>query len=129
MDGRSGSAARGARMRRGHAAEMLALAHLQRHGLSLVARNFRARGGEIDLVMRDGGVLVFVEVRSRRTTSFMHPRDSIDAGKQQRLIRAAQRFLQCHPRCAALPCRFDAVLLSGPMCDPEIRWIRQAFEA
>ncbi|MGQ9659245.1 MAG: YraN family protein [Thermochromatium sp.] len=106
----------------GEAKERLAESFLIAQGLSLVARNQRSRCGEIDLVMRDGAVLVFVEVRYRRSTRFGTPAATVDARKQRRLILAAQHYLQRHP--SPLACRFDVVAIGD---QDEIQWIRQAF--
>jgi putative endonuclease len=106
----------------GSEAEELAARHLARHGLSIVARNYRCRGGEIDLVCRDGGTLVFVEVRLRTNRNFGGAAASITAAKRQRLIRAAGHYLAGKPLPA---CRFDVVLLDGQ----EMEWIRNAFDA
>lgn len=115
---------------RGDAGEARALAHLLRHGLVLVQRNYRvaagprARGGEIDLVMREpDGTLVFVEVRLRRATDRGGAAASIGPAKQRSLVYAAQHFLQ---RLAAPPrCRFDVIAIDGEQLD----WLRAAFEA
>jgi putative endonuclease len=109
--------------------EDIALAHLEKAGLALLARNYRCRYGEIDLVMRDGDDVVFVEVRYRRTRSFGGGIDSVDAGKRAKLVRAAGAFLADHAQLAACACRFD-VLAIGPAPDaPQIDWRRNAFEA
>ena len=119
---------------RGDAVENAALADLQAHGLRLLSRNAAARGGEIDLVMLDnsgvdGDVVVFVEVRYRAGTSFGGGAASVDAGKRRRLIRAAQAFLQRHPRHADAPCRFDVVAASGDPAAPALEWLKDAFRA
>ena len=90
--------------------------------------NYRCRAGEIDLVMHDGDTLVFVEVRYRRRKRFGSGAESVDRVKQHRIIRAASRYLQQHPRWADNVCRFDVVSLSGDEGDPEIEWIKHAFE-
>jgi putative endonuclease len=110
---------------RGDAAEALAAAHLQRHGLTIVARNFRCRGGEIDLIARDGRVLVFVEVRLRSPSAYGDAAASISPRKQQRIILAARHYL------AALPgstpdCRFDCVLLER-LDAGALSWLKHAF--
>ncbi|EJN09885.1 YraN family protein [Herbaspirillum sp. YR522] len=111
------------RQRSGDWAEDQALAHLQQHGLALVERNFRCRGGEIDLVMQDGAVLVFVEVRARASASHGGALASITPAKQRRLIVAAQHFLQ---RQAHVPaCRFDVIAIEGE----RLEWLRHAIEA
>ena len=106
----------------GSDAEELAARHLARQGLQVIERNYRCRGGEIDLVCRDGATLVFVEVRLRFSRSFGGAAASITPAKQQRLIRAAGHYLAGKPMPA---CRFDAVLLDGQ----NIEWIRNAFDA
>ena len=113
---------------RGAAAERLAGAWLRRRGLRPLDANYRCRAGEIDLVMCDGDTLVFVEVRYRRQDSFGSGADSVDRVKQHRIIKAASRYLQQHPRWADNVCRFDVVSLSGDEGNPEIEWIRHAFE-
>lgn len=110
--------------RRGDAAEDAALAHLQAAGLALVARNFRARGGEIDLVMGDGAVLVFVEVRHRSGSDHGDGLDSVATRKQRRLLAAAREYLAEHPQAARRTLRFD-VVASGA---DGLRWVRDAFQ-
>jgi putative endonuclease len=114
----------------GDAAEDQALAHLVRAGLTPVARNYRvargprARGGEIDLILRErDGTLVFVEVRTRRDARFGGAAASVGAAKQRSLVFAAQHYLQ---RLASPPpCRFDVVAIDGG----RIEWLRGAFDA
>ena len=103
-------------------AEEQAAQYLARHGLKILARNYRCRGGEIDLVCRDGNILVFVEVRLRTNRSFGGAAASITAAKQRRITLAANHYLAGKPLPA---CRFDAVLLDGTNID----WIRNAFDA
>jgi putative endonuclease len=114
----------------GDAAEDQALALLRRHGLVLVQRNYRiargphARGGEIDLIVRDrDGTLVFVEVRHRGHSRFGGAAGSIDPAKRRRIVFAARHFLLRFP--SAPPCRFDVVAVDGD----EIQWLRAAFDA
>ena len=115
---------------RGDAAESRALAWLQARGLVLVERNYRlargpaARGGEIDLVMRErDGTLVFVEVRSRGGEAQGGAAASVGAIKQQRLVHAAQHYLL---RFEVMPaCRFDVVAIEGE----RIEWLQGAFDA
>jgi putative endonuclease len=109
--------------RRGEAAEALAAAFLERKGLAIVARNYRCRLGEIDLVAREGTTTVFVEVRQRASSAFGGAAASITASKRARLLRAARHYLS---RLPSLPeCRFDALLIEGE--PPRIEWIRDAF--
>lgn len=113
-----------AHLRRGREAEARACTYLQGRGLRPVARNFRCRLGEVDLIMADGDTLVFVEVRYRGHPGFGSGAESIDLRKRRRLIAAAQTYLQrtgAHDR----PCRFDVVSLRGT----ELDWTRAAFDA
>lgn len=116
------------RQAKGAAAERLAADYLVRQGLAVVGRNFRVRGGEIDLVCRDGKCTVFVEVRLRSRDDFGGAAGSITAAKRARLIFAARHWLQRH---GETPCRFDCVLLGGPAPheSPRIEWLRDAFAA
>jgi putative endonuclease len=93
----------------GRRAEARAVAYLEASGLRLLERNFRCRGGEIDLVMLDGETLVLVEVRSRASTAFGGAAASVDGRKQRRLILAARRLLLVRPAYRALRARFDVV--------------------
>jgi len=104
----------------GREAETRALRHLEKCGLRLVDRNFRVRGGEIDLIMRDGRTLVFVEVRSRRRQDFGGAAASITATKRRRIVLAARHYLAWRGDQA---CRFDCVLIDGEHLD----WLRDAF--
>lgn len=115
------------RRQRGAAVEAAARAHLVDAGLRPVAANANYRLGELDLVMLDDGVLVFVEVRYRRDDRFGGGAVSVDWRKQAKLVRAAQLFLMRHRRYADTPCRFDVVDASGDPDAPEIHWIRDAF--
>jgi putative endonuclease len=115
----------------GSAAEARAEALLAEQGLAPVARNVRFRGGEVDLVMRDGAEWVFVEVRSRRRSpgrggsgSFGGAAASVDARKQARITLAAQLYLLGRFGQRAWPaCRFDVVAIDGAHTE----WIRAAF--
>jgi putative endonuclease len=107
----------------GAAAEQAAADYLIGQGLKLVARNFRCRGGEIDLVMHDGPTLVFVEVRARSRADFGGAAESITPTKQGRIILAARHYLAQHGIDA--PCRFDAVLLQAG----RLQWLKAAFDA
>ncbi|ODS96902.1 MAG: YraN family protein [Lautropia sp. SCN 69-89] len=107
----------------GDAAEERALAFLAERGLRLVARNVASRLGEIDLVMRDGDTLVFVEVRSRASRDFGGAAASVGPAKQRRLRREAQRYLNASFGDRWPACRFDVCALDGAAID----WIRDAF--
>lgn len=109
----------------GREAEDIAARHLEAGGLRVIERNFRVRGGEIDLICRDGRTLVFVEVRQRRRNDFGGAAASITALKRRRLLLAARIYLMRHPD---VPCRFDCVLLDGPGTG-RLSWLRDAFGA
>ena len=113
----------------GDEAETRALSHLQQQGLRLVERNYRvaagpnARGGEVDLILRErDGTLVFVEVRARASGDFGGAAASVTAAKQRRLAFAAQHYLL--RMATPPPCRFDVVAIDGK----RIEWLRAAFD-
>jgi putative endonuclease len=108
----------------GQAAEMLAAAYLQQKGLKLLESNYRCRFGEIDLIMRDGKEIVFVEVRLRSNPFFGGAAASITSSKQQKLARTAEHYLLQH---GSAPCRFDAVLLDS-LTASNLTWLKNAFE-
>lgn len=110
----------------GRQAELWAAQYLQQQGLRLVAQNYRGRYGEIDLIMQDGATLVFVEVRLRRNADFGGAAASLDARKQQRIVRTAQQYLTGLAHIP--PCRFDALLLDNAP-EPHVQWLRNAFDA
>jgi len=112
---------------RGGAIERLVARWLLDRGLTLEASNQHAKGGEIDLVMRDGEVLVFVEVRHRADSRHGHPLETITPTKQRRLIKAARFYLQRNRLSCA--CRFDVLAVTGTPPDLEIDWVANAFEA
>jgi len=114
----------------GDQAESRALAHLQRQGLELVCRNYRvargprARGAEVDLIMRErDGTLVFVEVRSRAGAQHGGASASVSVRKQQRIVFAAQHYLLRLRE--PPPCRFDVVAIDGH----DLQWLRAAFDS
>lgn len=112
---------------RGARAEEIAVAHLEGEGYRVVRRNFRAPGGEIDIIAWDGDVLCFVEVRSREHTRHGDPLETIDTRKIRRVVRAAHAYLDdVRPPWPEM--RFDAVgiVLTEP---PAIDLVRDAFEA
>lgn len=110
----------------GAQAEQWAAQYLLQQGLKPVAKNYRGRFGEIDLIMQDGATLVFIEVRLRRNADFGGAAASIDARKQQRVIRTAQQYLANLERTP--PCRFDAVLMDDVLGN-NLQWLKNAFEA
>jgi putative endonuclease len=132
----------------GAQAELFAVGYLRQHGLKLIAQNYRCRFGEIDLIMQDGEMLVFIEVRLRNSNKFGGASASIDFHKQRKLICTAQLYLS---RLSYIPpCRFDAILLKSPapqarlsppspalpdkdslleFKNSDLEWIKNAFSA
>ncbi len=109
--------------RAGVRAEELCAELLRKAGLRVLARNWRCRHGEIDLVAEEGGTLVFAEVRLRHDARFGGAAESITAAKRSRLLAAARLYLSRRPETA---CRFDVLLLDSLEAD-RIQWIRNAF--
>lgn len=120
----SGTVSPGAR---GAGFEQAARRELERAGLRLRAANVRYPFGELDLVMDDADVLVFVEVRYRRERDYGGAGASVDARKRGRLVRAASAYLAASPALARRPCRFDVVSIEGDAAAPCFDWIRNAF--
>lgn len=111
-----------AKQKQGAQAELLARAYLCEHGLKFVEANLACVQGEIDLIMTDGEILVFVEVRSRKTAAYGGAAASITPAKLQRLSNACAVFLQQNKIDA--PCRIDAVLLQGELSKPQFTWLK-----
>jgi len=120
----------------GKQAENVALSHLREQGLILVKRNYRCRLGEIDLVMTQGDLLVFIEVRYRKSDRFGSGAETVDYHKRRKLILAAEHFLYLHHRYVNMGCRFDVISASpgtGSANDSgstgmNIKWYRDAFQ-
>jgi putative endonuclease len=111
----------------GRAAEAAAARHLERAGYRILTTNFRAKGGELDLVAMDGAALAIVEVRYRASDRFGGAAASITAGKRSRIVRAARVLLATNPPLARLPARFDVVEVTGPVDALQCDLIRGAF--
>ncbi len=109
----------------GKRAEDLCAELMRRAGLEVLARNWRCRHGEIDLIARDGGTLVFAEVRLRRTARFGGAAESITRAKRARLVAAARLYLAGRPE---VDCRFDVLLLDA-LDGAHVQWLRDAFGA
>lgn len=108
----------------GRQAEDTALTWLENQGLELVTRNFSCKAGEIDLVMRDGHVICFVEVRYRSSRQHASGAESITRAKIAKLIRTAEVYLQKFPGNEETEYRFDVVSI-----DRDIEWMPGAFTA
>lgn len=108
----------------GKLAEDIAAEYLVDQGLRVLARNFRVRGGEVDLICSEAGTLVFVEVRLRRYAAFGGALESITFTKQQKIGLAARHYLVRLGK--EYPCRFDCILLTE-LSWRNLEWIRDAF--
>lgn len=111
----------------GRSGEERAVAAMEREGYTIVARNYRTRLGEIDVVAEEGDYLVFAEVKARSGLAWGLPREAVDERKRARMTRAAMQYAGRHGR--GRPCRFDVVevlFLHGEVA--EIHIIRDAFQ-
>lgn len=113
---------------KGAAAEDAAAIFLTQHGFELIAQNFNARVGEIDLIVKQANQLVFVEVRQRKANNMVNALESITIAKQRKIGRTAAVFLQRHPQYQACDCRFDVMACTmvgnGGY---EFEWVKAAF--
>jgi len=110
--------------------ENRAAAFLQDNGLNILSRNFLCKVGELDLVCSQGHELIFVEVRFRSHPGYGGALESITRGKQRKLIRAAQVYLQRHPAYENWPCRFDVIAISPAAAgcrEDHVQWLPNAF--
>jgi len=110
----------------GSRGERLAAHHFRRAGFKIIARNYRALDGEIDLIATDGRLLLFVEVktRQRHADRLAH---SVPPAKQRHIIRAARSFIQTR-NMTHLYGRFDVILIDASSAPPKLQWIEAAFE-
>jgi len=114
--------------RKGNWYEALAAQYLHARGYAILARQYRCPYGEIDLIARDGEVIVFIEVKGGQSTRFGMPRETVDKRKQRRIWRSAQHFLWSYGQAEA-SCRFDVVeILSTAPDRHKIEHIIRAFE-
>ncbi|MDP1980119.1 YraN family protein [Undibacterium sp.] len=123
QDSKADADQRTSRRRTGDDAESQALVYLQKAGLKLIQQNFLCKGGEIDLIMQDGAVMVFVEVRKRSSMLFGGAIASVTPAKQRRMVHAAQVYLLTKKTQPA--CRFDLVAIDGA----EINWLKNVIVA
>jgi len=118
------------RQQRGRDAEALAAEYLSARGLEVLARNIRCKGGELDLLCRDGEVLVVVEVRQRSRHDYGGALASVTWRKRRKIIRATRYLLKTAPRWRNALLRFDVIGLQGlPERAPELEWVKDAFRA
>ncbi|HZW36313.1 MAG TPA: YraN family protein [Candidatus Deferrimicrobiaceae bacterium] len=113
----------------GDEAERAACAFLESRGVRVVERNFRARGGEIDIVAREGEILVFVEVRFRNEEGFGAPEETVGLPKRRRIVSAAREYLSRIPPSSWTEARFDVVAVAGTGPGAAIRHYPGAFDA
>jgi putative endonuclease len=117
-------------LERGRLWESRAATYLEQHGLAILARGYRCRLGELDLVCRDERELVIVEVRARSSGALCSAIDSIDVHKRRRIVQATRHLLMRHAQWQAAVIRFDVVAFDGiDSPHPDIRWIKNAFDA
>lgn len=121
------TAGQAAHLLKGRAAEDAACRQLEGLGYRIIARNFRGRGGELDIVAVEDGVLALVEVRYRSRRDYGGGAGSITAGKRKRIVRASRELLLREPGLARLPARFDVVEVEGDADRPRCHLIRAAF--
>ncbi|MFW0764547.1 YraN family protein [Trabulsiella odontotermitis] len=108
----------------GDAWELRARRWLENQGLRFIAANIRERNGEIDLIMREGRVTVFIEVRFRQSAHYGGAAASVTRSKQQKLLQTARLWLARHNGSFdTVDCRFDVVAFTGN----EIEWLKNAF--
>ena len=107
----------------GFISEKEACHYLQSKGLKLITQNYRCAHGELDLIMQDNDVLVFIEVRLRSHRHYGDAFESIDSRKQQKLLKSATHYLQKHRLLDKIDCRFDVIGFSNNT----IEWIKDAF--
>jgi len=115
--------------RRGQWAEQIVLEYLEREKLKLLSRNYHSKRGEIDLIMLEQEIIVFIEVRYRANNNYLHALESINEKKCSRIIKTSQHYLQTNHWASGKPCRFDVITVTGENYSPKIEWIKNAFQA
>ena len=111
----------------GKTGEDLAVRELERRGYAIVARRYRQRGGELDIIARDGPTLVFVEVKTRQDRAFGDAAEAVGLFKRRRMARLAQDYVFRH-RLSDCPCRFDVVAIHTDEGRPVIEVFQNAFD-
>ena len=117
-----------ARVILGKTGEDLACAELEKRGYAIVARRYRRRGGEIDIIARDGQTTVFVEVKARDGRAFGEAAEAVTAFKRRRITQLALDYMTRH-HLSERPCRFDVVSIHFESGRPEIEVFQNAFDA
>ena len=111
----------------GREGERIAERFLKKKGYKLVERNYRCAAGELDLIVLDQRVIVFVEVKTRTGMGYGTPLEAVEARKQQKMIYAAQFFLNAK-KLSQREARFDVIGISWPGTEPQVEHIENAFE-
>jgi putative endonuclease len=117
-----------ARIALGKTGEDLACQELERRGYAIVARRYRRRGGELDIIARDGKTMVFVEVKAREGRAFGEASEAVTAHKRRKITQLALDYLMRH-RLTNCPCRFDVVSIHFDAGTPVIEVFQSAFDA
>ncbi len=111
----------------GRDAEALALRRLKKSGYKIIARNYRTRVGEIDIIARDGETIAFVEVKARQSTRYGTPKLAVTPAKQRKISMAALHYLKATGQIGA-KARFDVVSVAAAAYRPQIEIVKNAFE-
>ena len=117
-----------ARQKLGKTGEDLACRELERRGYAIVARRYRRRGGELDIIARDGATLVFVEVKAREGRAFGAAAEAVTSFKRRRIVKIALDYMVRH-HLSNCPCRFDVVSIHFEAGTPVIDVFQNAFDA
>jgi putative endonuclease len=117
-----------ARVILGKTGEDLACAELENRGYAIIARRYRKRGGEIDIIARDGATIVFVEVKARESHDFGEAAEAVTGFKRRRIVQLAADYMTRHHR-SNCPCRFDVVSIHFDAGRPAIEVFQNAFDA
>lgn len=112
----------------GNDSESLAGRFLMQKGYKIVESNFSCKRGEIDLIVRNDDLLVFVEVRSKTSAQYGQPMETVNRKKQEKIHKAAEYYLYIHPELAGLYCRFDVISILWKDGKVRLNWIADAFQ-
>ena len=115
------------RQKFGKFGENLAARHLKKQGYKIVCKNYRTKLGEIDIIAKQDDTIVFVEVKSRRTSTFGHPKHAITKKKQQQISKTALYYLK-ETNQSNVCARFDVVTVNSVNKKPDVEIIKNAFE-
>jgi putative endonuclease len=107
--------------------EDIAFDYLKQKGLKKVKRNFNCKAGEIDIIMTNNDILIFIEVKYRKNSDWVSAVESVTKSKQKKIIKAAQLFLLKNKQYKDWSCRFDVIAIQGDKHDFKINWIKHAF--